>query len=53
MEFISTKRNGRALVYQGYKYVINRRGRDGRIFGCICTTFALLDLEIKWSWKFT
>ena len=32
MEFISTKRNGRALLYQGYKYVINRRGWDGRIF---------------------
>ena len=30
MEFISTNRG--ALVYEGYKYQINRRGLDGRIF---------------------
>ena len=35
MEYITTKRGGRALIYQGHcghRYVINRRGRDGRIF---------------------
>ena len=32
MEFISTNRGARALVYEGYKYQINRRGLDGRIF---------------------
>ena len=32
MEYITTKREGRALIYQGHRYVINRRGRDGRIF---------------------
>ena len=32
MEFTITQRGARSLVYQGYKYVINRRGRDGRIF---------------------
>ena len=32
MEFITTKRCARAIVYEGHKYVLNRRGRDGRIF---------------------
>ena len=32
MEFITTKRGARAIVYEGHKYVLNRRGRDGRIF---------------------
>ena len=31
MEFSITQRGARSLVYQGYKYVINRRGRDGKI----------------------
>ena len=26
-----TKRGARAIVYEGHKYVLNRRGRDGRI----------------------
>ena len=52
MEFVNTKRGARALVCDGYKYVINRRGHDGRIFwrcgrsrgcsGSVCT----LDDEI-------
>ena len=32
MEYITTKTGGRALIYQGHRYVINRRGQDGRIF---------------------
>ena len=32
MEFVTTTRGGRALIYEGYKYVLNRRGRDERIF---------------------
>ena len=28
MKFISTNRGARALIYEGYKYQINRRGRD-------------------------
>ena len=32
MEFITTKRGARAIVYEGHKYVLNRRGRDGHIF---------------------
>ena len=32
MEFITTKRNGRALIYQGYNYFVNRRGQDGKIY---------------------
>ena len=32
MEFITTKRGARAIVYEGHKYVLNRRGRAGRIF---------------------
>ena len=32
MEYITTKRGRRALIYQVHRYVINRRGRDGRIF---------------------
>ena len=35
MGFITTKRGARAIVYEGHKYVLNRRGRNGRIFwGC-------------------
>ena len=33
MEFLLTKKGGRALIFEGHKYVVNRRGRDGRIFG--------------------
>ena len=32
MEFVTTTRGARSLIYEGYKYVINRRGRDDRIF---------------------
>ena len=32
MEFVKTKRGARALLNEGYRYVINRRGRDERIF---------------------
>ena len=32
MEFVKTKRGARALLHEGYRYVINRRGRDERIF---------------------
>ena len=32
MEFVTTSRGARALVYEGNIYNINRRGRDGRIF---------------------
>ena len=32
MEFTTTKRGGRVLLYEGHRYVINRRGRDERIF---------------------
>ena len=32
MEFTTTQRGARALLYQGHKYVINRRGREDRIF---------------------
>ena len=32
MEFVTTQRGARSLIYEGHKYVINRRGRDGRIF---------------------
>ena len=28
MEFISTKRGARSLIYGGHRYLINRRGRD-------------------------
>ena len=31
MEFISTTRGGRSLLYEGFRYIVNRRGRDGRI----------------------
>ena len=27
-----TKRGARTLVYRGHRYVVNRRGHDGRIF---------------------
>ena len=30
MEFTTTQRGAHSLIYQGYKYVINQRGRDGR-----------------------
>ena len=35
-------RGGRALIHEGYKYVLNRRGRDERIFwrcgkSCCCS----------------
>ena len=32
MEFVTTTRGGRALIYERYKYVLNRRGRDDRVF---------------------
>ncbi len=32
MEFITAKRGARAIVYEGHRYTLNRRGRDGRIF---------------------
>ena len=32
MEFVTTSRGTRALVYEGYIYIIHRRDRDGRIF---------------------
>ena len=32
MEFTTTKRGARALIYRRHRYVINRRGQDGRIF---------------------
>ena len=32
MEFVTTTRGARSLIYGGYKYVINLRGRDDRIF---------------------
>ncbi len=32
MEYITTKRGARAVVHAGHKYVLNRRGRDGRTF---------------------
>ena len=32
MDFTTTKRGARALIYRGHRYVINRRGQDGRIF---------------------
>ena len=28
MEFLLTKKGGRALIFEGHKYVVNRRGRD-------------------------
>ena len=31
MVFVTTTRGARSLIYEGYKYVINRRGRDDRI----------------------
>ena len=47
MEFVKTQRGARALLHEGYRYVVNRRGRDERIFwrcgksrncsGCLCT----------------
>ena len=32
MEFVTTQRGARSLIYEGHKYLINRRGRNGRIF---------------------
>ena len=32
MEFISTTRGGRSLIYEGFRYHENRIDRDGRIF---------------------
>ena len=32
MEFLLTKKGGRSLIFEGHRYVVNRRGRDGRIF---------------------
>ena len=32
MEFFTTQRGARSLIYGGHKYIINRRGRDGCIF---------------------
>ncbi len=32
MEYITTKRGARAVVHAGHEHVLNRRGRDGRIF---------------------
>ena len=32
MEFVTTIRGGQALIHEGYKYVLNRRGHDDRIF---------------------
>ena len=32
MEFIKTKKGARALLHEGYRYVINRRARDERIY---------------------
>ena len=47
MEFVTTKRGARAIVYESHKHVLNRRGRDGHIFwrcgrsrscsGSVCT----------------
>ena len=28
MEFVTTQRGARSLIYEGHKYVINRRGRE-------------------------
>ena len=32
MEFVTTTRGARSLIFEGYRYIINRRGRDDRIF---------------------
>ena len=32
MEFVTTQRGARSLIYEGHKYLINWRGRDGQIF---------------------
>ena len=32
MEFVTTQRGARSLIYEGHKYLINRRGRDDQIF---------------------
>ena len=32
MEFISTTPGGRSLIYEGFRYHVDRRGRDGRNF---------------------
>ena len=53
MQFIATKRGGRALSYGGYRYVVNRRSRDGRIFwrcgrsrDCSGSITTLIDITI-------
>ena len=32
MEFVTTTRGARSLIFEGYRYVINRRGRNDSIF---------------------
>ena len=32
MEFVTTIRGARSLIFEGYKYIINRRGRNDIIF---------------------
>ena len=32
MEFVTTIRGARSLILEGYRYIINGRGRDDRIF---------------------
>ena len=32
MEFTTTKQEGRVLLYEGHRYVINKTGRHKRIF---------------------
>ena len=32
MKFVNMTRKGLSLIYDGYKYVLNRRGRNDRMF---------------------
>ena len=52
MEFTTTKRGARAIVYKGHKYVMNQQGRDGCNFwrsgrNCSCSgSLCTLEHEI-------
>ena len=46
MEYTTTKRGARSLIYQGYKYQINCRAADGRIFWRCATSRMSDNLKI-------
>ena len=51
MEFVTTQRGARSLIYEGHKYVINRRGRDsvdkGKKIGELKSRFSQSEITLE------